>query len=183
MCNWVEKACVVKKEKGCYFVLFIPVFVWWGRKEPSYFKIRGPPTVQSDIMPFSCVKGLKKVCPDFFEVCNLLLLKAIFSFKRLKGTSKRANPQEDFIMKAMMLWELLHCSWPQSRDSQWHGRERWTHALAKEPATRMIRVQKVLFHKQWLKWSGLLSLATVRYMITVTNYAREEIENYMNYLM
>lgn len=156
----MEQHVWLKKEKGCYSVSFSPLFLWWGRKESSYFKIRGPPAVQADIKPFSCVKGLKKkkkVCPDSLEVCNLLLPKDIFSFKWLKGTGKRANPREGFVTKGGMLMELQPCSRPRTADSLWRGQEWWT--LSKEPAIKTTRAQKVLFYERWLNQPGLPSLA------------------------
>lgn len=94
--------CLVKKAKVCYSVSFILLFIGWGRKASSYFKIQGSLTVQPEIMPFSCAKGLKKVCPDFLRFVIHCYRKQ-FSFQKTQATSKRTDPREDFLMKRRMV--------------------------------------------------------------------------------
>lgn len=157
----------------------ILLFIGWGRKAPSYFKIQGSLTVKPEIMSFSCAKGLKKVCPDFFEVCNSLLQKAIFFSKDSSHQRENRSPGGFFNEKedGVRVTALL-----PAHGLSVHGQERWTWASAEELAVRGISVPQSYFTRtktvwltqlKWDTWSLPVTVQEKRLKVILTTWFKE----------
>lgn len=177
--------CLVKKATFCYSLSLILLFIGWGRKAPSYFKIQGSLTVQPEIMPFSCTESLKKVCPDFLEVCNSLLQKAIFFSKDSRHQQENRSLGGIFNEKegGVRVTALL-----PAHSLPVHGQERWTWALAEELAVRGIRVPQSYFTRtktvwltqlKWDTWSLPVTMQEKRLKMILTTWYKENIATWI----